>query len=117
MGEAAVDAELATLNETQLTLAKEFNKPCEIKNGSVSSIIFGNKESSPVPDAVPVQGKQVTHHRPRERNPGEGEIENLINGDLEALERIDLNKISGKFRVNAESIARELNLDHLVADQ
>jgi hypothetical protein len=117
MGELRVDAELTLLNESQMALAKEFNKSCRTHLESGSAIFFGKKEQS-TPSTPPDQKtiiKPVTFARQAPRRTfGEGEVENLLNGDLDALDRMDLDKMSGKFRTNAESIARELNLDHLV---
>jgi hypothetical protein len=116
MGELEVDAELTLLNESQMALAKEFNKSCRIHLESGSAVFFGKKEQS-APSTLPEQKtsiKPVTFGRPAPKPTfGEGEVENLLNGDLDALDRMDLTKMSGKFRINAESIARELNLDHL----
>jgi hypothetical protein len=117
MAEVRVDAELSILNTSQLALAKEFNKSCQTKLESGSAIIFGKKETPP-PTVLPEQKTSIKpvslFHQPSRRTFGEGEVENLLNGDLDALDRMDLTKMSGKFRTNAESIARELNLDHLV---
>ena len=118
-----MDAEFTTLNETQIALAREFNKPCEIKMEAGSSIFFGKNAVSSVKGFNPVREKTgpVTASIPRTashppRNLGEGEAEHLLSGDLEALDQMDLHSISKKFRANAQHIARELNLDHLSND-
>jgi hypothetical protein len=121
MGESRVDAELTLLNESQLALAKEFNKSCRTHLESGSAVFFARKEQSPNtiegPQTIP---EKKTSIRPvtlstqaARRTFHEGEVENLLSGDLDALDRMDLTKMSGKFRLNAKSIARELNLDHL----
>jgi hypothetical protein len=117
-----VDAELTQLNESQLTLAKEFNKSCQTKLESGSSTFFGKKEA--VREKGPLQNRAmksvvtpvILSPKKSERTFKEGEVEHLLHGDLEALDRMDLAKMSGKFRLNAESIARDLNLDHLEKD-
>jgi hypothetical protein len=113
-GDVRVDAELTTLNNTQLALAKEFNKSCQTAAGSGSAIVFGKKEAlRPFPPPANTPAARLPS--PPRRTYGGGETENQIN-DLDALDHIDLDKISGKFRVNAESIARELKLDHMMQD-
>jgi hypothetical protein len=121
MGESRVDAELTLLNESQLALAKEFNKSCRTHLDSGSAIFFAKKEqprniideSRTIPEKkTSIRPVTLSTQAPR-RTFNEGEVENLLNGDLEALDRMDLAKMSGKFRMNAKSIARELNLDHL----
>jgi hypothetical protein len=115
MGDEWIDAELTSLNTSQLALAKEFNKSCEIRSESGSAIVFG-KKSVPRQDLTAPTKPGVSPSPTPRREFGEGEIENLLHGDLEALDRMDLDKMSGKFRMNAESIARELKLDHLGQD-
>ncbi len=124
MEEVHVDAELTILNESQLGLAKEFNKLCRTNTDTGSAIFFGKKESPQgIPSEqktkiIPVTRKEIpspgtADQQAPQRTFGEGEVEHLLNGDLDALDRMDLEKMSGKFRMNAQSIARELNLDHL----
>ena len=111
-----VDAELANLNETQLALAEEFNKPYDVRMVSGSSILFGKKENAAVKTSPSKTIPVPIPSEPLQRNLGKGEIEKLLSGDLEALDQIDLDKMSGKFRLNAEHIAKELNLDHLAGE-
>jgi hypothetical protein len=117
MGELQVDAELSNLNESQLALAREFNKSCMVLNESGSAIFFVKKEAPPQNTAQSqktiVKSVSLFQKAPR-RTFHEGEVEELLSGDLDALDHMDLAKMRGKFRTNAESIARELNLDHLV---
>jgi hypothetical protein len=119
MSEVNVDAELSTLNDTQLALAKEFNKPCEIKLESGSSSFFGKIEmpqKNATQSARTPAGPGSLFTRAPRQTFDKGEVEDLLHGDLETLDRMDITKMSGKFRTNAESIARELKLDHLVND-
>jgi hypothetical protein len=129
MGDVRVDAELTLLNESQMALAKEFNKSC--RTHFESGVFFGKTEPSREPLTEPSREpltepsrgslqEQKTIIRPvsrvlrtPQRTFSEGEVDHLLNGDLDALDRMDLAKISGKFRMNAKSIARELNLDNL----
>ncbi len=137
MGDVQVDAELTLLNESQMALAKEFNKSCRTQ--FESGVFFGKteppREFATSPPREPVKGpprepatepsrgslpEQKTIIRSVSRVPrtpqrtfSEGEVDHLLNGDLDALDRMDIAKISGKFRMSAKSIARELNLDNL----
>ncbi|MDD1677647.1 MAG: hypothetical protein LUO93_00495 [Methanomicrobiales archaeon] len=120
MGDMRVDAELTALNGSQLALAQEFNKSCQTRLESGSSVFFGKKEAFPRQNHVPAEKTVITPVAKPSTKPrttfGEGEVEHLLHGELDALDRMDLAKISGKFRLNAESIARELKLDHLGKD-
>lgn len=117
IGEMQVNAEFTLLSESQLSLAKEFNKSCQIKLESGPTILVDKKElrrQAPSSDQKTlIKPVTLSPLGPR-RTFSEGEVENLLDGDLDALDRMDLSKMSGKFRTNAESIARSLNLDHLV---
>ncbi|MDD1673753.1 MAG: hypothetical protein LUP99_05020 [Methanomicrobiales archaeon] len=116
MGRQEVDAELANLNETQLALAEEFNKSYDVRKVSGPSILFGKKENTVVKTSPSKTIPVATPSEPLQRNLGKGEIEKLLSGDLEVLDQMDLDKMSGKFRLNAEHIAKELNLDHLAGE-
>ncbi len=124
MGDKPVDAELTLLNESQMGLAKEFNKSCRTNLETGSVVVFGKKDRArDIPSiqetvVVPIErgvrpARDSSAPRAPRRTFSEGEVEHLLDGDLEALDRMDLAKMSGKFRINAESIARDLNLDHL----
>jgi hypothetical protein len=115
MSELRVDAEFTLLNESQLALAKEFNKTCKTHLEIGSGVFFGKKEQSRGPPSPKTVIKPVTlSTQDAKRTFSEGEVEHLFKGDLEVLDHMDLAKMTGKFRANAESIARELKLDHLM---
>ncbi len=112
-GDRSVDAEWTMLSDVQMKLALEFNKGRLVSPGPGSSVLFTKKEP-----AVPETGTRLFASKttipvtPRITDPGD--LETLVNGDLEALDRIDLEKMAGKMRVNAMAIANKLDLDHLV---
>ena len=109
-----VDAELTTLNEVQMKLALEFNRGHSVTPAPGSSVLFGKKESV-MPEAgrppLFAQGSKALTTR---RITDPADLDSLVNGDLEALDRIDLEKIAGKMRISAVTIANKLELDHLV---
>jgi hypothetical protein len=109
-----VDAELTTLNEVQMNLALEFNRGYSVTPVPGSSVFFGKKESV-IPEAGkrPLFASGIGAPTPR-RITDPADLDLLVNGDLEALDRIDLEKIAGKMRISAVTIANKLELDHLV---
>ena len=122
-----VDAELSTLTDIQIGLAVEYNRAYTVKSTPGAVVFFAKKsQTSPA-----VENRRITVEIADGQNlgsetkkvqvpPSPPVIDTphvLFDGDLNALDTMDLEKMAGKIRVNAKNIARNLDLDHLVADE
>lgn len=122
-----VDAELSTLTDIQIGLAVEYNRAYAVKS-TPGTVVFFVKKSQTFPA---VENHRISVEKADGQNlgsvtknvqvpPSPPAIDSphvLVEGDLNALDTMDLEKMAGKIRVNAKNIARNLDLDHLVADE
>jgi hypothetical protein len=128
-----VDAQLTDLNITQLALAIEFNPLCLTSGARGAKVRFGDtpgddKQRSgtmPVVSDPPATGrrpgKAATVTGKTEDNSTcefpEGDRNGLINRDLAALDRLDLDSITAKIRSSCISCVEQLELGHLMEEE
>jgi hypothetical protein len=124
-----LDAELTDFNATQLGLATEFNKQYIVKDGNRPGVTFGSgasrpQETKPAPAAPsPAITRLRVRSSPADREIGENDwlddiketdVAGIVNQDLAALERIDLESMTEKIRNTCKSTVQRLDLGHLM---
>jgi hypothetical protein len=133
LGDQSVDAQLNDLSVTQLSLASEFNKPYAIKDSQRSGVTFGKLPAlqtteakiaapsthPPTPSRTPNPGSPGREVPPAERSIDvlEGDALGIVNKDLAALDRMDLDRITEQIRDTCKITVERLDLGHLMNEK
>jgi hypothetical protein len=140
MGDIPVDVILHDLNETQLELALEFNPSCVLPSGvpimkradnAPLILIEGinppqsreQGKGSMIPAEENARSQSPLSARPvpvRPKNPRQGSQSgtddegSILMRELEALDRLEIESMTEKFRANCRLMIEKLDLEHLL---